>query len=182
MGRYPIHFHMCGSSAGSVVSKNVIINSNQRCVFIHDTNDVSIEDNVGKKKDSITVHILCSFLGSHLYVRLFSNTLLVPAYNTKGHCYATETGNERNNRFIRNLGARTRKLDFANGQSDSPGFRPPHHIAATFWVRSMMNEWVGNVAAGGQSQGFWFVSCKFSTFVYHLMYLRTNTHCSTYRR
>lgn len=50
LGRYPIHFHMCGSSAGSVVSKNVIINSNQRCVFIHDTNDVSIEDNVGKKK------------------------------------------------------------------------------------------------------------------------------------
>ena len=82
------------------------------------------------------------------------------AYNTKGHCYATETGNERNNRFIRNLGARTRKLDFANGQSDSPGFRPPHHIAATFWVRSMMNEWIGNVAAGGQSQAFWFVSRK----------------------
>ena len=107
------------------------------------------------------------------YLRLFSNK----AYNTKGHCFATETGNERNNRFIRNLGARTRKLDFANGQSDSPGFRPPHHIAATFWVRSMMNEWIGNVAAGGQSQGFWFVSRKILLYTCYACllfdYLRT---------
>lgn len=45
LGRYPIHFHMSGSTA-SLVSKNLITNSNQRCIIIHNTNDVTIDDNV----------------------------------------------------------------------------------------------------------------------------------------
>lgn len=31
LGRYPLHFHMCGSSVGSVVSKNLVRQSFQRC-------------------------------------------------------------------------------------------------------------------------------------------------------
>ena len=31
LGRYPLHFHMCGSSEGSVVSKNLVRQSFQRC-------------------------------------------------------------------------------------------------------------------------------------------------------
>lgn len=122
LGRYPIHFHMCGPSPGSIVAKNVIADSNQRCVFIHGTDQVTVEDNV--------------------------------AHNTLGHCYATETGNESNNKFLNNLAARTKKLHKSNGQSDSPNFMEKH-IAASFWVRSAMNEWANNVAAGSQVQGFW---------------------------
>ena len=48
LGRYPIHFHLCGNTR-SLVSKNVIYDSNQRCVFIHDTNTVTIDDNVAWK-------------------------------------------------------------------------------------------------------------------------------------
>jgi len=104
-GRYPIHFHKCGDTP-SFVSKNLIINSNQRCVFIHNTNKVTIDDNV--------------------------------AYNTAGHCYATETGAEHNNFFTNNLGAHTKKLWRSNGQSDSAvGFHK--HQAATFWLRNMEN-------------------------------------------
>lgn len=46
LGRYPIHFHLSGSVAGSEVSKNVIYNSNQRCVVVHGTHDLDITDNV----------------------------------------------------------------------------------------------------------------------------------------
>ena len=104
LGRYPIHFHMSGSSP-SLVSKNVIVNSNQRCVFIHDTNEVTIDDNV--------------------------------AFDTKGHCYATETGNEVDNIFTHNLGAYTKKLTRSNGQSDSPGGHSEG--TSTFWIRNMKN-------------------------------------------
>lgn len=104
LGRYPIHFHKSGSTF-SLVSKNVIINSNQRCVFIHDTDDVEIDDNV--------------------------------AFDTAGHCYATETGNERNNVFTNNLGAYTKKLTRSNGQSDSPG--KTGGGTSTFWIRNMEN-------------------------------------------
>ena len=124
LGRYPIHFHMCGSSSSSVVTKNVIVDSNQRCIFIHNTDEVTVEDNV--------------------------------SHNTRGHCYATETGDERNNKFLGNLAVRTRKLHKWNGQSNSPNFMDNKDIAASFWVRSAMNEWAGNVAAGSEVQGFWF--------------------------
>jgi len=46
LGRYPIHFHMCNSVEGSIVSKNVIKHSNQRGIVIHGTNNVTISDNV----------------------------------------------------------------------------------------------------------------------------------------
>lgn len=104
LGRYPIHFHMSGDTA-SLVSKNVITNSKQRCVFIHNTNQVVIDDNV--------------------------------AFNTKGHCYATETGLEKYNVFTHNLGAWTRKLTRSNGQSDSPN--KTGGGTATFWIRNMEN-------------------------------------------
>ena len=46
LGRYPIHFHMSGSVAGSIVRKNVIRESKQRCIVIHGSHDVMVEDNV----------------------------------------------------------------------------------------------------------------------------------------
>lgn len=46
LGRYPIHFHMAGDHPNSVVGKNVIQKSNQRCIVIHGTDSVLVEDNV----------------------------------------------------------------------------------------------------------------------------------------
>jgi hypothetical protein len=44
--RYPIHFDDCHDSIGSIVSKNTIRKSKQRCVVLHATNHVLIEGNV----------------------------------------------------------------------------------------------------------------------------------------
>ena len=104
LGRYPIHFHKSGDSPSSV-SRNVVVNSNHRCVMIHDTNRVTVSDNV--------------------------------AYDTAGHCFATETGSERFNVFADNLGSKTKKLTRDNGQSDSPGVTKTE--VSTFWFRNMEN-------------------------------------------
>jgi hypothetical protein len=40
---------MCGDSYGSIVAKNVVTNSLQRCFVIHGTNGVTIDDNVAYK-------------------------------------------------------------------------------------------------------------------------------------
>lgn len=42
----PVHFHMSGSAAGSVVSRNLVTNSYQRCYVVHGTNDVVLDSNV----------------------------------------------------------------------------------------------------------------------------------------
>ena len=46
LGRYPIHFHHCGDVPGSVVSKNSIRKSHQRCIDVHGTNKLKIQENV----------------------------------------------------------------------------------------------------------------------------------------
>ena len=46
LGRYPIHFHHCGDVTGSVVSKNSIRKSNQRCIDVHGTDKLKIQENV----------------------------------------------------------------------------------------------------------------------------------------
>jgi hypothetical protein len=46
LGRYPIHFHFSNDVSGSVVAKNTIRQSNQRCVVVHGTNKLRIEENV----------------------------------------------------------------------------------------------------------------------------------------
>ena len=46
LGRYPIHLHHSKDLVGTIVSKNTIRHSFQRCIVIHGTNFVQIQDNV----------------------------------------------------------------------------------------------------------------------------------------
>lgn len=46
IGRYPCHFHMCGSMRSSIFLANSVHNSNQRGVVIHGTHNLRVEDNV----------------------------------------------------------------------------------------------------------------------------------------
>lgn len=44
--RYPVHFHMLGSAAGSYLHGSSLHDLYNRCVTVHGTNDLSIADNV----------------------------------------------------------------------------------------------------------------------------------------
>ena len=46
LGRYPVHFHLCGDANGSKVSKSLIRESHQRGIVVHGSNGVTVEDNV----------------------------------------------------------------------------------------------------------------------------------------
>lgn len=46
LGRYPMHFHMSECVHGSTLSKNVIWKSNQRCIVLHGTHNVTVSENV----------------------------------------------------------------------------------------------------------------------------------------
>lgn len=45
-GRYPIHFHRAGDASGSYVKNSSIHNTYNRCLTIHDTNNVLVQDNI----------------------------------------------------------------------------------------------------------------------------------------
>eukprot|EP00978_Attheya_sp_CCMP212_P049705 scaffold698486_cov75-Attheya_sp.AAC.1 len=46
LGRYPIHFHMSDNVEGSVISKNTIRESNQRCIVVHGTHNLTLSENI----------------------------------------------------------------------------------------------------------------------------------------
>ena len=47
LARYPFHFHMMGSASDSYIRSSAIHHSFNRCVTVHGTQDVTVEDNVG---------------------------------------------------------------------------------------------------------------------------------------
>jgi len=45
-GRYPINFHVCGNVAGTIVARNTVRHSHQRCYVVHATDYVKLEYNI----------------------------------------------------------------------------------------------------------------------------------------
>jgi len=120
LGKYPIHMHINSNVEGTVISKNSIIDSNQRCIVIHDSHNITLEQNIG--------------------------------FNNFGHCFFLEDGIEQDNTFNYNLGA---------GQKITPdhgilSIAESDMFPATFWISNPKNFFLGNVAAGGEDNGFWY--------------------------
>ena len=117
LGRYPIHIHLC-KNAYSVIARNTVRHSNQRCVVIHGSHNTTISENV--------------------------------AYDTFGHCYITEDGGELHNKFIRNIGSGTKTSSRIVRPGETDDTNP-----STFWSANPTNDWIGNVAAGCEANGWW---------------------------
>ena len=46
LGRYPLHWHMLGEAAGHAVRNSAVWQSSQRCIVLHATNGVQVQNNV----------------------------------------------------------------------------------------------------------------------------------------
>jgi len=79
-------------------------------------------------------------------MRVYKNV----AYDTLGHGYYLEDGNEVGNRLIKNLGV------LARGGVDGNLTTPSDQDASVFWITNPDNHIEGNVAAGGDHSGFWY--------------------------
>lgn len=80
------------------------------------------------------------------------------AYNTSGHCFITEDGIETDNKFLRNLGFLTNKVQKvipSGGPQDGPGFERNDDNPSTFWMSNPNNTLIGNVGGGSAGQAFW---------------------------
>ena len=146
LARYPIHWHLIGNAgAGQYVRNASIHDTYNRCVTVHGTNNLQVENNV--------------------------------TYNTVGHCFFMEDGIETGNVYISNLAIQTKchtsldcdptnlepfgaspdGLNFkTTGQDSSEILIPSDNTAASYWITNPDNTYIGNVAAGSDSTGFWF--------------------------
>uniref|UniRef100_A0A2I3GM17 hyaluronoglucosaminidase n=1 Tax=Nomascus leucogenys TaxID=61853 RepID=A0A2I3GM17_NOMLE len=150
MGRYPVHFHMCGDvdykggyRHATFVDGLSIHHSFSRCITVHGTNGLLIKDTIG--------------------------------FDTLGHCFFLEDGIEQRNTLFHNLGLLTKPgtllpTDRNNSMCTTmrdkvfgnyiPVPATDCMAVSTFWIAHPNNNLINNAAAGSQDAGMWYLFHK----------------------
>jgi hypothetical protein len=144
LARYPIHWHLIGDAQGQYIKNSAIHDTYSRCVTVHGTNYVDVENNVtynnighcffledGVEHDNQYVHNLGILTKCHPDAPCDA-TNLAPFGTTDGTNFKT------------------------TGQNAKDVLLPSDNTAATFWITNPNNIYRDNVAAGSDSTGFWF--------------------------
>jgi len=145
LARYPIHWHLIGDGGqGQYIKNSAIHNTYSRCVTVHGTNYLDVENNVtynnighcffledGVEHDNQFVHNLAILTKCHPDAPCVP-TNLAPFGATDGTNFKTA------------------------GQDAKDILLPSDNTASTFWITNPDNIYRDNVAAGSDSTGFWF--------------------------
>uniref|UniRef100_A0A673UJ57 hyaluronoglucosaminidase n=1 Tax=Suricata suricatta TaxID=37032 RepID=A0A673UJ57_SURSU len=150
LGRYPVHFHLCGDvdhrggyRHATFVDGLSIHHSFSRCITVHGTNGLLIKDTIG--------------------------------FDTLGHCFFLEDGIEQRNTLFHNLGLLTKPgtllpTDRNNSMCTTmrekvfgnyvPVPATDCMAVSTFWIAHPNNNLISNAAAGSQDAGIWYLFHK----------------------
>ncbi len=138
LARYPIHWHLNGDVTGQYIRNSAIFDTYNRCVTIHGTDNLVVENNVTY---NTVGH--CFFMEDGI-----------------------ETGNQViGNLGIQTKSHPTLACDPTNlapGRPSSDGQRSEHvllpsdNTVSTFWITNPDNIYRNNVAAGSDAIGYWF--------------------------
>jgi cell migration-inducing and hyaluronan-binding protein len=148
LARYPMHFHLLGEGAGSYIKNAAIHDSYNRCVTVHGTNDLRIENNVTY---NTVGH--CFFMEDGIeHGNAFVHNL---AIQTKCHptlaCVPTNLAANGENNYTYANRMTVREISFHGGGT----LLPSDNTAASFWITNPDNSYIDNVAAGSDENGFW---------------------------
>ncbi|MEO6389377.1 MAG: G8 domain-containing protein [Croceibacterium sp.] len=138
LARYPIHWHIVGEGQGQYIKNSSIHDTYSRCVTVHGTNDVLVENNV-----TFNTVGHCFFLEDAVETgNQFIHNL---AIGTKCHpdgtpCVPTDL---------------TLAHQSTAGQAAKDILIPSDNTASSFWITNPDNIYRDNVAAGSEAIGFW---------------------------
>ena len=144
LARYPIHWHLVGDAKGQYIKNASIHDTYNRCVTVHGTNFLRVENNVTY---NTVGH--CFFLedGIEHGNEFIKNLAIQTKCHTTLDCVPTNLA--------------------ANGERDSnrQNYRersfhgntllPSDNTVAAYWITNPDNSFIGNVAAGSDENGFW---------------------------
>src|SRR5579875_691731 len=145
LARYPIHWHLVGDATGQYIENSAIHDTYSRCVTVHGTDNVRVENNVTY---NTVGH--CFFLEDAVETgnRFVHNLGIMTKCHPDGKpCVPTNLGP---------FGAEGGKNFNVDGQNAKDILIPSDNTAATFWITNPDNTFVDNVAAGSEATGFWF--------------------------
>ena len=140
LARYPIHWHLIGDAQGQYIKNSAIHDTYSRCVTVHGTNYLDIENNVTYNNIG---H--CFFLedGVEHDNQFVHNLGILTKCHPDAPCVPT------------NLAAAGESRAGTNGQDAKDILIPSDNTASTFWITNPDNIYRDNVAAGSDANGFW---------------------------
>jgi cell migration-inducing and hyaluronan-binding protein len=147
LARYPIHWHLLGDSKGQYIKNAAIHDTYNRCVTVHGTNDLRVENNVTY---NTVGH--CFFLedGIEHGNEFIHNLAIQTKCHTSKPCVPTvlaaagESANFDDRQAVR-----------ANGQASKDVLLPSDNTVSSYWITNPDNVYRDNVAAGSDVTGFW---------------------------
>ncbi len=149
LARYPIHWHLVGDAGKGQYIKNASIHDTyNRCVTIHGTNDVRVENNVTY---NIVGH--CFFLEDgieHGNEFVHNLAIQIKCHMTKP-CVPTNLAANGENDYKYEDRLKVRQVSFAAKDT----LLPSDNTVAAYWITNPDNTFIGNVAAGSDENGFW---------------------------
>ncbi len=140
LARYPIHWHLLGDAQGQYIKNAAIHNTYNRCVTMHGTNFLRVENNV--TFDNVG-HCIFMEDGVEHGNEIVHNLVIMTKCHTSKPCVPT------------NLAAAGEARAGTNGQQSKDVLLPSDNTAASYWITNPDNTYRDNVAAGSDSNGFW---------------------------
>lgn len=139
LARYPMHWHIVGDAKGQYFENSSIHDTYSRCLTVHGTNDLLIENNVTYNNVG---H--CFFLEDaveHGNQIVHNLAILTKCHPDGKPCEPTDLSLAHQSNA---------------GQSAKDILIPSDNTASSFWITNPDNSYRDNVAAGSEAIGFWF--------------------------
>src|ERR1700746_1712132 len=144
LARYPIHWHLIGDAPGQYIRNSAIHDTYSRCVTVHGTNYLGVENNVTYNNIGHCFFLEDGIEHANQYVH---NLGILTKCHPAAPCSPTNLAP-----FGQNPAS---NFDTA-GQDAKDVLLPSDNTASTFWITNPDNIYRDNVAAGSDATGFWF--------------------------
>src|ERR1700733_6751528 len=150
LARYPIHWHLVGDAPGQYIRNAAIHDTYNRCVTVHGTNFLRVENNVTY---NTVGH--CFFLedGAEHGNQFVHNLAIQVKCHTSKACMPTNLGANGENMGSNPLNRATYR---AASMSGTDTLLPSDNTVTAYWITNPDNVFIDNVAAGSDENGFWW--------------------------
>ena len=149
LARYPIHWHLVGEAGDGQYIKNAAIHDTfSRCVTVHGTHDLRVENNVTYNNVGHCFFLEDGIETGNEFVRNL-------AIQTKCHptmeCVPTNLASNGENDYAYENRMTVREVSFSAEHT----LLPSDNTVASYWITNPDNTFIDNVAAGSDENGFW---------------------------
>ena len=148
LARYPIHWHLVGDAKGQYIRNAAIHDTYNRCVTVHGTNQLRIENNVTYNTVGHCFFMEDGIEHGNEFVR---NLAIQTKCHTSKPCVPTNLAASGETTYAYEDRAAGRQ----NGQQSKDVLLPSDNTVASYWITNPDNVYRDNVAAGSDENGFW---------------------------